>query len=157
MNRLSIDDPLDTLRTLFRDFWSLRQQAKWEEANTLWEIEVPVEIENLRQSHPDVSENRIQTLLFEEKRRYEDLQYLADKISNHLDRNLTKTTETQRAESPARSEKHNTQQRHKQVAPQMHDQRVSSTHHHPQKTNTPGLDLAAMIDSMLEEDKALNR
>jgi len=149
INGIFFDEPLEKLRLLFRQYWVLALEQRETEAKQLWEREVVIEIESVRQYQTNVEDPDIQTLFFEEKRRVQDLTFIAE----HIVQKLKGSDALRPVDGSAPVSGLRTRNQAQQENASSDDQRAASTK--PAATNAPGeLDIASMIDSMLEEQRS---
>ena len=156
-NGLYLEDPLEKLRGFFRMYWQCISETELTQANDLWEKNVSVELESIYQSHPDISRESIQAVLFEEKRRLQDHTFLVEslvtELTNYLNQKLLPLNESSADHSLMPSE--TTNQKRESFAAKTNDK--VQTSNISKSLTPPGLDLTSMIDSMIEGEKLLNR
>lgn len=142
-NGIYFEEPLENLRALFRRYWILACQERDEAAKELWECEVAVEVESVRQYQTNVTDQDIQTLFFQEKRRIQDLNFLSDEIS----KKLAERGDNRIAVNGAELSSRNHGLRHKEAISQREKPKVEI----PKSAGE--LDLTGMIDAMLDEQR----
>ena len=133
---------MGALRRLFFDFWWMYYEQTEDQAMKFWESQVAIEIENLRNNCNDDlagTNSMLQSMLLEEKRRVANLHRLTEKIVQRL--------------SPIVQS----------VQPKALGAAVSVDYALPKSAavtaqlRSGGLDLAALIDNMLEDDRMSSR
>lgn len=156
-NGLHLEDPLEELRNLFRDYWHCMAREDLEQASDIWKIKVPNGLESISQSHPEISREHLQTVFFEEKRRLQDHHLLADtifeKMANYLNQIPSNPNEVIQDHSKT------TRGASSESEPVRND-RIENQSQKPNTSKSPsiaGLDLTAMIDSMLEDERLLKQ
>jgi len=156
-NGLYLEDPLEKLRGFFRTYWQCISKNELIQAQDIWDKTIVVELESMEQLHPDISRESIQTVLFEEKRRLQDYTFLVnsivEKLAAHLDQKLLNLNE-----SPAdRAFMPSTTTHRKEGSFTAKATNTIQTSNTSKSFTTHGLDLTSMIDSMIEDEKLLNR
>ena len=148
---LCLEDPLEKLRSFFRMYWLCIAKGDLEKANDVWEKSVSAELELIYQSHPEISQEGVQIVLFEEKHRVHDHTYLVESIVEKLAVHLNDLS----ANRPTLPFKEISQEKSIDTSKAKSHQTKASN---ASKETAPfELDLTAMIDSMLEEEEMLNR
>ena len=157
-NGLCLEDPLEELRNLFRSYWRCITRKDLEEANEIWEKKVLVKLNSISQSCPEISRNSLQTVLFEEKRRLQDHELLVDAIFEKMAHHLNPVSLNPNEAANVHSTGSQTEGS-KMTNPPSNDYINDSVRKPdvPEELPVNGLDLTAMIDSMLEGEKLLNR
>ncbi len=137
------EDRLDEVRRLIRQYWRLRSEGKSEEAERVLVKELPEEVETqlMRPSAGiATTEEEVQRMFFEEKRRFEDVSYIVEEVAKRLER-MEPSGLIEQARNLAASEPvGNRQEKVEQVA-KARPQVVGQS------------DIASMIDRMLAQEE----
>lgn len=145
-NGIIFEEPLEQLRSLFRRYWILAYDEQQQAARDLWESEVAVEVESVRHYKAGIIDQDIQTLFYEEKRRVQDLHFLAEEIATKLKLSRGQQDEAKMVIPEAVTHSHS--RRDNDI--------VSSREQGPRAgtaKSTGDLDLTSMIDAMLDEQR----
>lgn len=156
-NGLNLEDPLENLREFFRNYWRFILKKETEKAHDVWEKTISAELESIYQFYPDISRENIQSVLFEEKRRLQDHNFLVETIVEKFATHLNQTPLSTNAPPTAKQSIS-----HLKNGLRADDSKIlkNNSKHSPntsKESSTTGLDLTAMIDSMIEDEKFSKR
>lgn len=157
-NGLNIEDPLERLRDLFRSYLLCVTKDELGQAGDIWENKVPIEMESIGRSCPEISLKTVQSLFFEEKRRLQDHDFLVDAISEKITQHLNQMPLNRSIKA---SEIHAAMPHLKKSnSTDMQDNPPTSSNKEAdtsKELSGAGFDLTSMIDSMLEGERAYDR
>ena len=134
---------LDEVRRLIRQYWRLRSEGKFEEAERVLVNELPEEVETqlMRPSAGiGTTEEEVQRIFFEEKRRFEDVSYIVEEVAKRLEKMEPSGLKEQARNLVASEPVGNRQEKVEQV-----------TKARPQVVGQS--DIASMIDRMLAQEE----
>ena len=152
---LYLEDPLERLRTVFREYWQFIVHNQLEKAEAFWEKEISIELNKFYEMFPEVPLESVQAILFEEKRMLQDQKALVDAISHKLSVEvLPQQFKRLSAQIQQPVSSFSDQKKSKRTESKSTAKASGGASKNNRGKSSTGFDLTAMIDTMLDEEKS---